>query len=327
MKFSIIVPVYKVEDYIGQCVESIMCQDFDDFELILVDDGSPDNCPKICDEYAKKHERIKAIHKKNGGLSDARNCGINAAQGDYICFVDSDDFWGDSSALTKLDEVLCDNKFDIVQYGVRKYWQREDKYEELSQINFSYLNGMPTGEVLEKLVSTGKLLVSAYSMSISRQFLLEHNLYFKKGIKSEDIEWAFRLFSACPRLAFLNESFYIYRLQRQGSITTVIDYKPMCDCCDIIEDSLIKIDEGSDELKKPLLSFLMYQLLTVMGLVNYVELKCYERKEILRRLKVIAEEHLLNNTLEPKVKLISKAYRLLGFRITAKILGFYLKYR
>lgn len=92
MKLSIIVPVYNVEPYLRRCVDSILAQTFTDYELILVDDGSPDGCPAICDEYAQKDSRIKVIHKENGGVSDARNTGLNLAQGEYIGFVDGDDY-------------------------------------------------------------------------------------------------------------------------------------------------------------------------------------------------------------------------------------------
>ena len=92
MLVSIVVPVYKVEKYINRCVESILKQTYKNFELILVDDGSPDMCPHICDEYAAKYDFIRVIHKKNGGLSDARNHGIEVAKGNYITFIDSDDY-------------------------------------------------------------------------------------------------------------------------------------------------------------------------------------------------------------------------------------------
>ena len=91
-KVSVIVPVYKVESYLRKCVDSILGQSFSDFEVILVDDGSPDNCGAICDDYATRDQRVKVIHKINGGLSDARNVGLDAAIGQYICFVDSDDW-------------------------------------------------------------------------------------------------------------------------------------------------------------------------------------------------------------------------------------------
>ena len=89
---TVVVPVYKVEKYIDRCVTSIINQSYKNLEIILVDDGSPDNCGKICDDYARKDERIKVIHKENGGLSDARNAGINIAKGKYITFIDSDDY-------------------------------------------------------------------------------------------------------------------------------------------------------------------------------------------------------------------------------------------
>ena len=103
MKLSIIIPVYRTQNTLQRCLESILCQSFTDYEIILVDDGSPDNCPYLCDEYTQKDARIKVIHKENGGLSDARNIGIQQAQGEYITFIDSDDTIknGTLSALLK----------------------------------------------------------------------------------------------------------------------------------------------------------------------------------------------------------------------------------
>ena len=101
MKISVIVPVYKVEKYLKRCVNSILNQDFEDYEIILVDDGSPDGCPAICDEYAKLYAKISVIHKKNGGLSDARNIAVAQSKGEYIVFIDSDDYV-DSNHLSSL---------------------------------------------------------------------------------------------------------------------------------------------------------------------------------------------------------------------------------
>lgn len=100
---SVIVPIYNVEKYLARCVDSIVNQTYKDFELILVDDGSPDNSGKICDEYAKKDSRIKVVHKKNGGLSDARNAGMAVATGEYISFIDSDDYVSDDFFECLLD--------------------------------------------------------------------------------------------------------------------------------------------------------------------------------------------------------------------------------
>ena len=92
MKFSVIIPIYKVEKYLPECVESVLKQTYTDFEVLLVDDGSPDSCPQICDDYASKDSRVKVIHKPNGGQADARNVGLEKASGDYVCYVDSDDY-------------------------------------------------------------------------------------------------------------------------------------------------------------------------------------------------------------------------------------------
>ena len=111
---SVIVPVYKVEEYLDKCVESIVDQTYRNLEIILVDDGSPDNCPKMCDEWAKKDKRIKVIHKENGGLSDARNAGIDIAKGEYITFIDSDDTVSIDFIESNLFNKIKNIKFDVI---------------------------------------------------------------------------------------------------------------------------------------------------------------------------------------------------------------------
>ena len=114
--FSIIVPIYKVEKYLPQCIESILAQTYKHFELILVDDGSPDNCPQICDEYAKKDSRIKVVHKTNGGVVSARKAGVSESKGEYVTFVDGDD-WIESNMCEELMKVMKQTDADIVHSG------------------------------------------------------------------------------------------------------------------------------------------------------------------------------------------------------------------
>lgn len=116
MIFSIIVPIYNVEKYLRCCVDSVLAENFADYEMILVDDGSPDGCGKICDEYAGKYPHIKVIHQENGGLSDARNAGIRAAKGDYLIFLDSDDYWADTNRSKNAGGIL----FDLQQLADKK---------------------------------------------------------------------------------------------------------------------------------------------------------------------------------------------------------------
>ena len=106
MRLSIVIPVFRVEDTINRCVESVVNQDYDNIEVILVDDGSPDKCPAICDSWASRDSRVRVIHKQNGGLSDARNAGIAIASGDYITFVDSDDYLDEQLYATLMSTII-----------------------------------------------------------------------------------------------------------------------------------------------------------------------------------------------------------------------------
>ena len=125
MIYSVIVPIYKVEKYLKKCIDSILEQSFKDFELILVDDGSPDNCPQICDEYAKNDSRIKVVHKKNGGLVSARNVGIQTAIGDYICYVDGDDWIHEDTLKNLYNEAIKDYSPDMVVFGIVKLYSNK----------------------------------------------------------------------------------------------------------------------------------------------------------------------------------------------------------
>ena len=128
-KISVVVPIYKVQDYLERCIKSIINQTYDNLEIILVDDGSPDECPKICDEYALKDERIKVIHKENGGLSDARNFGIAAATGKYISFIDSDD-WISKDFFSLLYFAIIENDCQIAECGVQKVYDDTMKIQD-----------------------------------------------------------------------------------------------------------------------------------------------------------------------------------------------------
>src|SRR5699024_2471690 len=127
---SIIVPVYQTEKYIEQCIESVLQQDLDDYELILVNDGSRDRSPVICDQYASQSNKICVIHKKNGGLSDARNTGIRAASGKYLLFLDSDDFWDDSRFLRKLKDRIEHQDCDVMKFHYKYFYEAENQYRD-----------------------------------------------------------------------------------------------------------------------------------------------------------------------------------------------------
>ncbi|MCH5191181.1 MAG: glycosyltransferase family 2 protein [Oscillospiraceae bacterium] len=325
MLFSIIIPIYKVEEYLNQCVDSVLAQDFKDYELILVDDGSPDRCPQICDEYAEKDSRIVVIHKENGGLSDARNAGILKAQGEYIVFIDSDDYWDNMHALSLIADKVNDEHTDIIAYGRKRLYNGE--LQDCNHRYFSEYKGLDPAETLYSLVADGKLYVTAWAMSLRRSFVLENHLLFKKGIKSEDIEWGIRLFALEPSWAFLTEVFYVYRAKREGSITSTVDYAHTETYYHIIKDSIDVVQSCSPKTKYALLSYIMYHALICNAWISRTELSSEQRKDLHEKLKPIFKEYLLKYDLNKKVKLSGMIYRVFGYFGITKVLGFYLIHR
>lgn len=134
MKLSIVIPVYRTQDTLDRCLQSVLQQSFTDYELILVDDGSPDDCPQLCDNYAQKHKNIKVIHKTNEGLSDARNAGINLAKGEYITFIDSDDAIQEDTLLPLMNELYQHPNVDILEYPI---WERVGHSTREQLLSFS----------------------------------------------------------------------------------------------------------------------------------------------------------------------------------------------
>lgn len=214
MKFSVIVPIYKVEACLKKCVDSLINQTYQDIEIILVDDGSPDRCPAMCDEYAKNDTRIKVIHKENGGLSDARNKGLEVATGDYIVFVDSDDY-------IELDTCqkfahFAQEKYDIL-IG--------DAIVEGGVCNLQHIanTSVLTGEqYLLEAYRAKKAPMAAWLNVYHRDFLIKNNLLFQKGILHEDEEFTPRCLLAAKTVVCTGICFYHYII-RDNSITTSKD--------------------------------------------------------------------------------------------------------
>lgn len=166
---SVIVPIYKVEKYLTICVDSLLHQSYGNLEIILVDDGSPDECPAICDQYQNKDNRIKVIHKKNGGLSDARNAGLDIAQGEYVAFVDSDDFI-DEDYICKLYDALQQNRASIAVCGIQII-DESNKVTEQIYVTQDKKQELYTGRDYKKELQGEWVLVTAWGLCMMLKFL------------------------------------------------------------------------------------------------------------------------------------------------------------
>ena len=210
---SIIVPVYQVEKYIRQCVDSILAQTFTDFELILVDDGSKDKSGQICDEYAVLDQRVKVIHKENGGLSDARNCGMDQAVGNYFMFVDSDDYIA-PTMLEYLYKALMNKEADIAVCNFLHFFEEDRKRDFSTNIQSEVLSG---AEIFysRKNERVYGIWTVAWNKLYKRETL--GNVRFRFGKYHEDEFWANDIYQMDIKVVTIPECLYYYR-QRDNSI-------------------------------------------------------------------------------------------------------------
>lgn len=213
---SVIVPVYKVENYLNRCVESIIAQEYHNLEILLVDDGSPDHCPSLCDQWAEKDGRIKVIHKQNGGLSDARNAGMMAASGEYFCFVDSDDFI-QPSMISNLSKAIERNN---VKMSIANFMTvRENGKRVYAKSASPIADGIfYAEELLPRLYQgLGWYYIVAWNKLYHRS--LFDDIQFPIGKIHEDEYVIAQLMWAAQKIACISTEEYVYTYLRKGSIT------------------------------------------------------------------------------------------------------------
>lgn len=211
---SVIIPVYNVEKYIYECIKSVVEQSIKEIEIIVVDDGSQDNSIKIVEKFIDK--RIKILKKDNGGLSSARNEGLKVATGEYVIFVDSDDYLKDNTVLEEMYRIAKESKSDIV---VGNYVKKYDEKEEINKVDktiyhFHTISGI---EFLEESLYKKCYSATVWKNLFKTQFLIDNKLWFKEGIYHEDELFTPITFSKAKRVSIYPKEIYVYR-QRQGSI-------------------------------------------------------------------------------------------------------------
>lgn len=214
---SVIVPVYKVEKYLDKCIQSIVDQTYRDLEIILVDDGSPDTCPQLCDAWALKDNRIKVIHQPNGGISAARNSGMKIATGEFIYFVDSDDSIA-KNLCEKAIEVFIQHQVDIVTFGCERITEDGKLLGGTEKIQNQVL---PSKKAIEELV-IGNICDYAWN-KVYRAYVF-NGIWFPEKRCFEDAAVMYKVFLNANRIYTLNEKLYFY-LQRSGSIVSSMNIK------------------------------------------------------------------------------------------------------
>ncbi|MBA5794034.1 glycosyltransferase [Flavobacterium sp. xlx-214] len=318
---SIIIPIYNVEKYLVKCVSSVLDQNYQNIEVILVDDGSPDNCSQICDDFAKKDNRIKVIHKENGGLSDARNVGIRAATGEYLMFLDSDDYWEGDIHLGNIAAILeKDQSIDTILFRCKHLYSPENKiYDRNSLVPSTNSIKDPNLKLIE-MIKHGSQSSSACLRAVKRELILKNNIFFVKDLIGEDSDWFIHLCLVVKKQIEYPKAFYVYRQNRDGSITSEINKKTFSDQLYIIDKWTKIIDNNNyeDNLKLAMRGFIAYLyciLLLKLSKLSEVNFELFY-DEINKRKKIL--KYSLNN----KSVFIKYMVKLLGMKYTIKLVGF-----
>lgn len=215
---SVIVPVYNAEKYLRKCIDSVLAQTYENYEILLIDDGSTDNSLIICNEYKEKNNKVKVFHKENGGASSARNVGLKEAKGKYIYFLDSDD-WLREDALHKLIFTAHNEGADLVFCEANAI---DDINNKEYSGNYSYKTKYETDraiDIMEKMMKKKEFHVAIWMLLLDKRIIDDNNLLFREGIIYEDMIISYQFYCFAKRAAHVNEKLY-FRRYRENSVMT-----------------------------------------------------------------------------------------------------------
>lgn len=321
MKISVIIPVYNVSAYLEQCVRSVQVQTYRDVEIILVDDGSTDTSGCLCDRLATEDERIRVVHKQNGGLSDARNVGLSNATGEYVAFLDGDDVWLEADGLQQMVNLLLQKPTDVLLFRcVDIYPNRQKSRPKYSE---EYVLTHSVQEVFSRLVRTQVFNMSACFQLIRRALLEDKHLYFEVGLLSEDVEWSLRLWREMETVGVSNMPMYGYQ-HRSDSITTSYSI------CNLrAYDHIFRVVYARYDVDKETCSSALYWQ-TALGylaqmytscLYAYFQIAYSDRKEAMSIL--CSHAYLLRYSISAKSNRVVKCRRLIGLHLTIYLFAIY----
>ena len=281
---SVIIPVYKVEKYLNRCIESVVKQTYVNLEILLVDDGSPDMCPKICDDWEKKDKRIHVIHKKNGGLSDARNVGIEYSTGDYICFVDSDDYIADRFIET-LYNIICENSVLVSAVGIEKVYENKNNKKEKSGLKS--ITVYKNGDALRELFSDDTYANYAWNKMYKRELFT--TIQFPKNRKMEDLGTIYKVLMKTNEIVYSAEPLYYY-YQRSGSILHNKDKKFYIDVFELSYERYKDIKKAYPEMLENKIYF--FEIVLECYAVVYKKYSWKDWKKIITELYISVRKYI-----------------------------------
>ena len=315
MLFSIIIPMYNAENFIERCLRSIQAQTYTDFEVLIVDDGSSDsNLKKAC-RIAEKDSRMKTFQIPHSGPGVARNKGISEAKGEYLLFLDADDYWLDKDFLKKLSDMIQHQHTEVFMYQMMKVTEDGTVLSRYKKPPFYHENVvLKLKDVYADLVQDGQALESACNKCVKKKLVDKYSIYFLEDTNGEDIDWVLQLFSYVRTICLLNWEVYAYTQHKTESRSTSKDAPN--DLVRIIERWSRFLKQGQVPHARAVAGLVAFEYGICMG--KYHSLS-KEKRQVMRE-----HEYLLKYGLDKKTKLIQAFYNRVGYRVTCSAIRLYL---
>lgn len=322
---SIIIPVYNLENYIENCLNSLINQVKNNVEIIIINDGSKDRSEEICQSYSVKYSYIRYYKQKNGGVSNARNNGVKQAKGKYILFVDGDD-WLLPNSLPEIMTKLKANDFDLICGDFIKVYEQLENYKKniKNKNSISIIEKEKYPKNIINLFNSGYFKTNLWCNFFKRSIVLENNIKFDENVKyTEDLDYLLNILFNCQTVGLMDNPFYAYRQSRDGSATSFVSKKRVEDNFDFIK-KWYKFYEACDldkQIKSYLINFLSYEYTIVLGLLFLLP-----KDEFNQMYKSVYDfKWILKNNANKKVKIVSIVEKVIGFNNTGKLLAKFIK--
>ena len=303
-----------MQEYLSECVKSVLDQSFTDFELILVDDGSTDHSGMFCDRYALKDTRIIVLHQKNSGASAARNNGIDNAKGEYVIFLDADDYWISSDVLQILSSRLDETNPDVLIYNFQKQYNAyiDLPYFSCADMPFKHMEKQSADYVKKNELWTA----CPWNKAIKLGLFKNNSLHFREGITSEDIDWCLRLAISSRRFDYIDLCVVAYR-QREGSVTSNVTVQKTRCLWENVLECLRLCRDFENQQPFFLKAYVAYSYGTLLLNISALP-RSKEKSQLCREVKPLL--YILEWSKNRKIRLLNTVRKCVGFNILMRLL-------
>lgn len=318
---SIIIPVFNAEKYLGECLDSIASQTFTDWEVILVDDGSTDSSPQLCDEYSQRDERFRTFHQENAGTSAARNTALEHCRGDYVTFMDNDDWWINQTCLERVVDSLRQRPVDLLWHMSCRSDGAGSQILDTQPTAFgATVAQLPVADAIRFIIDHDLTTSAVWTKIVKRSLIEEHSITFPTGMRNEDTQWSAKVIAYCRSVAWHDERFYVYRMGHAYAQTShKLADSSVRDLEKILRENLALANTLPPQRAAALRAFLAYPFIVWAGQADALGLlhpEAEDAQPLLTHMRSVVSASRARS-----VRIARAACTVLGPRLTARLLG------